>query len=97
MERLDALTQAVERADLATIEALDLASLSDIVTTASATPDIAQAERQARARIGYLDRAIRSNGTAAPTNDIEKLRRRAARAAVALRDTMASGASAAAA
>ena len=94
--RLDALNQAVERADFASVEAIGPASVAGIIQTVSSTPEIAQGERQAKARIGYLERAIRSNGAAASTSDIEKLRRRAGRAVVALRDLLETSSDAAA-
>lgn len=83
---LDVLSQAVETADLVSIEGLPLNSIGVAVDLVVSTPEIAQAERQAKARLGFFDRAMRSNGTAPPTGDIEKLRRRAGRALGALRD-----------
>jgi hypothetical protein len=91
MERLDALTQAVEQADLASIASIGSASMTGIIQSVASNPDISQAERQAKARIAYLERAIRSNDGAPSTNDIEKLRRRAGRAVLALRDAVEMG------
>jgi hypothetical protein len=85
---LDTLNEAVEKADAALVENLALDALPNVMDCVIVTPEIAHAERQAKARIGYLDRAIRSNGAAPPTGDIEKLRRRAGRAVVALRDLL---------
>lgn len=89
IESLEALNQAVKSADIASVASLAVSPLAAIMEAVTLTPDVALAERQAKARIGYLDRAIRSNGAAPPTNDIEKLRRRAARAISALQDVIA--------
>jgi hypothetical protein len=85
---LDALHRAVEEADLAGLDKLDLSGMTTIIQSVAPTPEVAHAERQAMARIGFLERAIRSNGALPPTNDIEKLRRRAGRAVMALRDAV---------
>jgi 2-keto-4-pentenoate hydratase len=85
---LDALHHAVERADSMSVASLGLEPMDTVSDSVIATDGIAHAERQVKARVGYLDRAIRSNGTAPPTTDIEKLRRRAGRAIVALRDVL---------
>ena len=97
MAYLDALHQAIEAADSISVDALGLEALGAASDSVIATADIAQATRQVKARIGYLDRAIRSNGTAPTTTDIEKLRRRAGRAIVALRDVLETADSSAAA
>jgi hypothetical protein len=91
IERLDALNLTVEGADLASLDKLTLADMTEVIQSVAMSPDLALAERQAKARIGYLERAIRSNGDLPSTNDIEKLRRRAARAVVALREVIEQG------